>query len=51
MKFVFVRTGSIIESSNPFVIEQMKNSSAYKEYTEIKEVTKTPRKTKKSKED
>lgn len=51
MKFVFVRTGTIIETSNPFVIAQMKNSDAYKEHVEVKEVAKAPKRTKKNKED
>ena len=51
MKFIFVRTGAILETSNPFVIEQMKHSDAYKEYVEVKEVAKAPKRTKKSKED
>lgn len=49
MKFVFVRTGTVIETSNPFVIAQMKNSSAYKEHVEVKEVAKTPKRTKRTK--
>ena len=48
MKFVFVRTGAILETNNTFVIEQMKKSDAYKEYVEE---VKAPKRTKKSKED
>lgn len=47
MKFVFVRTGAILETNNTFVIEQMKKSDAYKEYVEEVKALKR----KKSKED
>jgi hypothetical protein len=50
MKFVFKRTGTIVESANPFVIAQMKHSDAYTEVVEVKE-TKAPKRTKKNKED
>lgn len=36
MKFVYLRTGAIMETDNAFVIEQMKKSDAYKEYVEPK---------------
>ena len=36
MKFVFIRTGAIMETNNSMVIEQMKKSDAYKEYVEPK---------------
>lgn len=36
MKFIALSTGSILETNNPFVIEQMQRSDAYKEYVEKK---------------
>lgn len=48
MKFVFLRTGAILETNNAFVIEQMKKSDAYKEYVEE---VKVPKKTTKKKTD
>jgi hypothetical protein len=49
---MFARTGSIIESNNPFVIEQMKKSDAYKEVVEEKKEAVKPvkRKAKKTNE-
>jgi hypothetical protein len=53
MKFVFKRTGTIVESTNPFVIAQMKHSDAYTEVVEVKEtkLQREQRKTKKIRED
>ena len=48
MKFVFIRTGAIMETNNSMVIEQMKKSDVYKEFVEpkkeVKKATKTVKK-------
>ena len=49
MKFVFIRTGAIMETNNSMVIEQMKKSDAYKEYVEPKKEAPKKKVTKNSK--
>lgn len=49
MKFVFVRTGAILETNNAFTIEQMSKSDAYKVYEEPKK--EQPKRTTKKKTD